>query len=335
MTFMIEDWIEQNIDSSIKHTGSGREIHICCPFCGDHRYRLYVELDKGLVYCHNCNFKGTVVNLIQRVEGISYTRAMGIFMDVKGNMSIPLDIRESLEHKLLIGSSGFQVNKRPIPLPDEYQLLTHSKQILAHRAIKYLQSRSITLSQIERYNMGFCAMGEYAGRIIIPIYESNKLKFWISRAIGNTQRLKEKSPSNEQYQYGKSEVIFNIDTAARNYHTAIISEGIFDALSWGGMGVSLLGKELYDEQFRVLMNYRELLYDGIYIAVDSDAASRADIMAQRLSEFFKVYIINIPDQYDDPNNFLQTHSKSALYNLVNTAQRYEEFTILRRRLDRL
>ena len=332
---MIEDWIEQNIDSSIKHTGSGREVHICCPFCGDHRYRLYIELNKGLVYCHNCNFKGTVVNLIQRVECISYTRATEIFMDVKGNMNIPLDICESLEHKLLIGSNEYNLDKRAIPLPDEYQLLTTSEQVLAKKAIKYLQSRSITLSQIQRYSMGFCAMGEYAGRIIIPIYEDGKLKFWVSRAIGNTQRLKEKSPSNEPYQYGKSEVIFNIDTAAKKYHTAIISEGIFDALSWGDMGVSLLGKELYDEQFRVLMNYRELLYDGIYIAVDSDAASRADIIAQRLSEFFHVFIINIPDEYDDPNNYLQTHSKSELYNLINSAQDYDEFTILRRRLNRL
>lgn len=331
---MIEDWIEQNIDSKILYTGNGKEIHICCPICGDHRYRLYIELNKGLVYCHNCNFRGTVINLISRVEGISYTRANERFMNIKGNMTIPLDICDTLEHKLLI-DDDVEVAKRPIPLPEEYQLLLDSQQILAKRAISYLQSRSITLNQIQRYKMGFCAMGQYTGRIIIPIYEGNELKFWIARAISQHARLKEKSPSNEPYQYGKSEVIFNIEYAARTYHAAVISEGIFDALSWGGIGVSLLGKELYDEQLRVLLNYRELLYEGVYIAVDADAAPMADIMAHQLSEFFQVYIINIPDKYDDPNRYLQTHSKAAMWRLIRGAEKYEEFTTIRRRLDRL
>ena len=98
---------------------------------------MYIELNRGLVYCHNCNFKGTVVNLIQRVECISYTKAMEIFLDIKGNMSIPLDICESLEHRLLIGSKESPLEKRAIPLPEEYQLLTTSKQILVIKTLTY------------------------------------------------------------------------------------------------------------------------------------------------------------------------------------------------------
>ena len=27
---MLEDWIRQRVDSSIRYTGAGNEIHICC-----------------------------------------------------------------------------------------------------------------------------------------------------------------------------------------------------------------------------------------------------------------------------------------------------------------
>ena len=329
---VIEDWIIQNIDSNIKYTGNGQEIHICCPVCGEHRYRLYIGLNNGLLYCHNCGFKGSVINLIQYVQGISYTRAMGVFNDVKGSLILPQNVRQSLEYKLL---GTYKVIKRAIPLPEECQDLGTSQQILAKKAIKYLQSRAITPAQIHKYKMGFCALGKYAGRVIIPIYEADELKFWVARAISPKAKLKEKSPSNAEYQYGKSEVIFNIDRAAREYHSAVISEGIFDALSWGDIGVSLLGKSLYDEQLRILLEYKSLLREGIYIALDADAIDSALNIAQQLSAFFHVRIICIPDEYDDPNNYLRTHSRSAMWKLIDSAQEYNEFTALRIKLSRI
>ena len=328
---VIEDWLEQHIDSKIKYTNDGHEIHVCCPVCNESRYRLYIGLDNGMLYCHNCGFKGTIINLIQYIEGISYTRASDMFNDIKGSIILPEKIIESVEYRLLMPKTYHPV-KRTIPLPDEYQSLIVSQQITAKRAIKYLQSRSITLNQIQHYHMGFCSMGEYANRVIIPIYEDTELKFWVARAISPKMRLKEKSPATQSYQYSKSEVIFNIDQAAREYHSIVISEGIFDALSWGGIGVSLLGKVLYPEQLRTLLNYKTLLQDGIYIALDADALDSAITMADQLSEFFKVYLINIPSEYDDPNKYLQTHSKSDMWQLIYNAEEYTEFTGLRRRL---
>ena len=328
---MIEDWITQNIDTRIRYTGNGEELHICCPVCGEHRYRLYIGLKNGLVYCHNCGFKGSVINLIQYVENVSYTRASLIFNDIRGAMVLPVDVAQSLEYKLL-ALDQYQVVKRPIPLPTEYQELIGSQQLLAKKALRYLQSRAITPDQVQKYHMGFCALGEYAGRIIIPIYEGDQLKFWVARAISSHVKLKEKSPSNKEYQYSKSEVIFNIDRAAKQYHTAVISEGIFDALSWGDIGVSLLGKMLYGEQLRILLNYKSLLSDGIYIALDADAFDSAMKIARQLSDFFTVHIISIPPEFDDPNNYLQTHSKKDMWKLIQNAEEYNEFTELRMRL---
>ena len=204
--------------------------------------------------------------------------------------------------------------------------------MIAKRAVRYLHKRKITDAQIEQYEFGFCSSGDYKDRIIIPIKENGELRFWVARAIGNVSYMKEKSPSNEDYQISKSEVIFNIDVAAREYHTAVISEGIFDAMSWGNIGVSLLGKALYDEQIDILLDYRELLTDGLYVAVDYDARSSATEIAEKLSDYFKVKIINIPKEYDDPNKYLQKHNRKAMWKLIRGAEDFSEFSGLKRRL---
>ena len=144
--------------------------------------------------------------------------------------------------------------------------------------------------------------------------------------------MKEKSPSDEDYQISKSEVIFNIDRAARKYHSCVISEGIFDCLSFGDIGVSLLGKTLYESQLNILLDYRELLTEGVYIALDWDAKDKATEIAERLSEFFDVKMINIPQEYDDPNKYRQSHSLSEMWDLIRTAEPFGEFSGLRRML---
>ena len=330
---MIDQWILENVDTQIKHTNHPDEIHICCPICDESRYRLYINTANGLCYCHNCNFKGTVVNLIQHVEKVPYTKALFIFDQVKGNMVLPTDVVHSLEWKWLIGEP--EPIKQAIPLPSECQSLLTSKQIMAHKAVQYLESRGITEDQISQHKMGWCGYGDYANRVIIPIYERGTLKFWVARAISKKSKMKEKSPSNKEYQWSKSEVVFNLDNAARKYHTAVISEGIFDALSWGDIGISLLGKELYDEQLRTLLSYKPMLTDGLYIALDADALDSALKMAGRLKDFFQVHLITIPDEFDDPNNYLVTHSKHDMWRLISEAEEFGEFTPLYKRLQRI
>lgn len=330
---MIEEWLEANIDDHLKHTGNGKEVHFNCPVCGESRHRMFVNLDSGKVHCHNCGYSSHIVGLISWVEGVSWTRANAIFVDIKGSMSLPEDFGQNTLRKLFDTNFRADLQKRAIPLPEEYVEINPSNlNMLTKRAVKYLKSRKITEKQIVEHKMGICVGGEYQGRVIIPIWENGELRFWIARATSKDTFMKEKSPSDEEYQISKSEVIFNIDRAAKKYHSCVISEGIFDCLSFGDIGVSLLGKTLYEAQLNILLDYRELLTDGIYIALDWDARDKATEMAERLSEFFTVKMINIPQEYDDPNKYLQKHRRSDMWELINTAEPYTEFSGLRRRL---
>lgn len=330
---MIVDWLETVIDDRIQHTGNNREVHFNCVVCGESRHRMYVNLESGLVYCHNCGYKTNIIGLIQYVEGISFSRASAIFKDVKGNLMLPENISKDLVSNMFAEDLRKDLSKRAIPLPKEYTPLNPQKtNIMTRRAIKYLNSRKITNKQIVDHKMGFCMSGEYKNRVIIPITENGELRFWVARAISPDVKMKEKSPSDADYQISKSEVIFNIDRAAKKYHAAVISEGIFDSLSWGDIGISLLGKSLYQEQLNILLDYRELLTDGLYIALDWDARDKATEMAEKLSEYFDVKMINIPKEDDDPNNYLQKHGKKAMWKLIESAEEYGEFSSVKRLL---
>ena len=327
------DWLEANIDSQIKHTGNGREVYMNCPYCGEVRHRFYVNLETLVCHCHNCGWSPTFLQLIQYVEGISFSRASAIFKDVKGNLMLPENISKDLVSNMFAEDLRKDLSKRAIPLPKEYSPLNPQKtNIMTRRAIKYLNSRKITNKQIVDHKMGFCMSGEYKNRVIIPITENGELRFWVARAISPDVKMKEKSPSDADYQISKSEVIFNIDRAAKKYHAAVISEGIFDSLSWGDIGISLLGKSLYQEQLNILLDYRELLTDGLYIALDWDAKDKATEMAEKLSEYFDVKMINIPKEDDDPNNYLQKHGKKAMWKLIESAEEYGEFSSVKRLL---
>ena len=327
---LIENWLNQNIESRIKHVTSSNEVHVCCPICGDTRYRMYINLVSGLVYCHNCQYKGDIVRLVSDVEHIPIFMARQKIESV-----VETPVEGSLSEYLLnksIYATPYTIQKRAIRLPSEFKLLHTSTSYIAQQAKRYLYKRGITDQQIEYHGMGYCTSGEYEQRVIIPIVQEDQLKFWVARAFNNHMFPKEKSPHTDFYQWKKSEVVFNLDTAIKTYNSMVICEGVFDALSWGTIGVALLGKSLYEPQLVSILQYRDLLTEGVYVCLDADARNDTIKLATELSQYFKVYVVTIPEDYDDPNYFLVTHSRRQLKELLNIAKPWEEFSSVRMRL---
>lgn len=338
---MISDYLEQVVDGDIKLTSKGDQVHCNCPFCGDTRMRLYISTETDQVYCHNCgqenkSTNGSFVNFIMGVEGCSYDKAFQKYKDIKGTSYIPDEVLKEIKESLFRPDASDIITARAIPLPDEYTPLSlSSKNLVCKRALHYLmKTRKVSWKQIKEHKMGFCVGGEYANRIIIPIMEGEHLRFWVARAIGNGLKPKEKSPSNEFYQISKSQVIFNIYNSTRIYGGVVLAEGIFDALSFGDIGGSLLGKVLYGDQLTILLDYynKGMLPNGVYVALDNDAFSQATRLADELYQYMPVKVINIPKKYDDPNNFVQKLGRKELMNLVDESVEYDESYKVKRRL---
>lgn len=334
----ITSYLQEVIDDNVKFTQNNEEVHFNCPICGETRHRMYVNLSTHLVYCHNCNYSTSFIKFIQELEGISYNKAVERYKDIKGSSYIPEDVLAELHNNLFIGDVTHTIAKRAIPLPEEYvELNFESRNPMMKRAVKYLMTkRKITIRQMKQHKFGICAGGEYDNRIIIPVTEFDEVKFFVARAIGNTTGLKEKSPSNESYQISKSQVLFNIDRAAAIYGSCVLSEGIFDALSFGDIGVSMLGKRMSDDQLAILLDYKDYLKNGVYIALDWDASKNAIKLAQQLYEYMPVHIIELPKgdlpKGYDPNDYFKAFGRKAMYELIDNAKEYDFSYHLKRKL---
>lgn len=321
------DYLSDIVDSKLKYNQSGQEVHFDCPLCHETRSRMYVNLDTHKYHCFNCNASGTFVDFITKVEGLSYGKAVERYNDLKGNLYTPEDVSLEIQ-RMLIGDLYADIEQRPIPLPSEYIPLNfNSKNPVMKKAIRYLMiNRKVSIEQMKTHQMGICMSGEYANRIIIPIIIQGSHRFFVARSFDSKSRLKEKSPANESYQISKSQVVFNIDRASMIFNSCVITEGIFDALSFGDVGVSLLGKRMSDDQLSILLQYRNQLTNGIYIALDWDARNDAINLADILSQYFTVYMIDLPKgdlpKGYDPNDYFKHFGRKAMLELIQEAEEY-------------
>lgn len=313
---MITDYLYELLGEG-KLTSKGDEIHWCCPFCGDTRYRLYVNVFTHKVYCHNCQYaEHTVVKLIADIEGIPYKKAYEIYKDYHGYIQIPESVVDEVTDVLLL-KYDLNIQKSAIPLPESFTLLYGNNSLASQKFRKYLYKRKVEDRHIKIHKWGFCYKGQYKNRIILTIHEEGNLKFWVARAINKRDVPKELSPSDKKWQISKSEVVFNIDRAAKIHNIAVITEGIFDAVTFGDMGTAILGSVLSEEQLCLYLKYKDYL-KAVYVALDEDAVYKSFEIMQELSKYIPVYICDIKG---DPNEMGKRRCLEALENA-------EEFTPL-------
>jgi DNA primase len=295
---MLIDILAQGLGEPV-YTNRESEYRFDCPHCGETKHRLYVSTSKGLYNCYNCGeFSGPIVGLIAYIQGISYKEAFELYKEYANVYTLSGDIREAILEKLKVFDIDKYMLKSPIPLPETFTLLDKSDSREAKRIRKVLHSRLVTDSQITRHKFGYCFDGEYSERAVLPIYEQKELQFWVARATTKTAYKKEMSPTNEEYQISKSEVIFNLDYAAKNFGAIVICEGIYDAVSYGDIGVATLGKILSEAQVEKILKYKNKLVNGVYMSYDEDAIKYNLRAAEELSKYLDVHMINVKD---DPN----------------------------------
>lgn len=129
----------------------GGRYWACCPFHGEKTASFTVTPDKGLFYCFGCHVGGDVFKFISLIENVSYFDAVKLQAERTG---VPLpsakksreEIESDREKKIL-----FKINDAAKNF--YHDLLTKSN--LGEVGRKYLHSRGITDSTIEKFHLGF------------------------------------------------------------------------------------------------------------------------------------------------------------------------------------
>ena len=221
---------------------SGEYYVVCCPFCNDTRYRLYI------------NHRFGVPDEFGRAE----LHLAHCFND--GGGCLDYQKREKL-HDLVRGHFAFEPTVRPGKVVDVSEFTSNwpgkvtrvDKLSPGHKARAYLNSRGFDPGRIGSFhNVHFCHDSDRwlcKDRLIIPIYRDKQMCGWQARYVGE---LDWKDPGTPPKYYTcpgtpRAQLLYNLSNAV-NYRTGVITEGMMDVWSFGPMSVCTLGAAMTKKQ---------------------------------------------------------------------------------------
>ena len=277
-----------------------------CPFCHHHKPKLQVNDKTHKFHCWTCNAGGNLMYLGKRI-GMNEVDLTNLY----SRCGISDDVRKKLAEdwsgsiKELLDQINKEIDEDEIEntsqlfLPSEFksalELRIDKKNPIEGHAIKYLKDRGITKKHIIRYNIGFCQKGLYAGRVIIPSYDSkNQLNYFIARSIFPDEKQKYKNPP-----VSKDVIVFGNQIDWKQ--PIVLCEGVFDAIALKRNAIPLLGKFVQ----KTLMGTLKNTNPEVYICLDNDAQEDSLVLYDKIKSYVKsVKTIKLENGKDaGENNF--------------------------------
>ena len=152
---------------------SNNEYLFTCPYCKHHKRKFSVNVAKGYYKCWVCDTRGKNIYRVIRRFGNHHDKASWReFTDAVDFNKLEDLFAEEVEEKQVL------------EMPEHFVSLAN-KDIppTGFAARNYLRKRGIDKKDIVWWKMGYCASGEYEGRIIIPSFdEEGDLSYFVSRS---------------------------------------------------------------------------------------------------------------------------------------------------------
>ena len=228
-----------------------------CPYCGNTKWNCEVNVNELVFHCWACGVGGTVRGLF-----LDYGLPVGLLPDTA------LGRRE-----LLI------IESEPVKMPAEASEMFGSELPLAEFAIQYLmQMRGITKEEIHRYQIKFAHEGQYARRVIWPLYEGDELVYFVAR------RFMRGAGRAYDYPEQRRRSITPIYAGTTNRLTLVLVEGVFEIPKIQRLGYSvmpLLGATLNPAQLRKIARRN---FERYVVFLDREAVLKSISVAEQLKE---------------------------------------------------
>lgn len=281
--------LNQLVNAFPDHKPPGKRwFNINCPFCEqtgrrpDRKYKLGINYKRGYIHCFRC----------RRVHKLSY------FLKL---VDVTIDL-EDLDTKSSEPVTYFIPKKNLVEFPPEYinilDLYDTSHPIYI-QALEYIDKR-IGIELAIKLNVGFCGIGKYANRIVIPVFDlEDEIVYFAARSIFPFIEPKIKNPLGP-----RRDILFNWNVAQR-FSEIFVMEGIFGAVTVYPYGIATLGKEITDEQILKILRTNVKI---INIVLDNNAIHDAYVVAKRIQEFtHRVKIRVVELKAGQPDDFTFEH----------------------------
>lgn len=181
------DWtayLDEHFEYKLTTNG---EYRICCPNCGELKYKCYVNPDKGFFNCFKCSFhtgkEFDIVDFVATSEGLSresaYVRLLTECIPTTPDELDPSMFEDSPEESVKKGLREIQIPQGVFPL-------SNPKDPMEAAYWNYLLGRGLTASEIQKAGTHYAPLpsSEIYGRVLWLVYGGNKqLVSWVSRAV--------------------------------------------------------------------------------------------------------------------------------------------------------
>lgn len=320
-----EDFLINEL-GSVKEDSVG-ELRFCCPFCGEQKYKFYVKVtlddDNGLYHCKKCNRKGNPITFVKEYYNLNSGKQAKDILDSKG---IRVELRPDEQflnkgltdnERMLLALKGAQDTKETVK-PTQPPLLPYGYKYLkdnydnpeSYPYFNYLYGRGITDRQIQEHMIAYIPNGYFYNRkkkplplktsiIFFTFDNQGNYVYWNTRNIDTSNSIKSINAPANPHEFSRKEVVFNLNKA-RFQKIVVLNEGVFDALTFGDMGIATFGKQVTDRQI-------ELIHENIpqttpiFVFLDTGATNETINSAKRLYAKHKLTYV-VPHGEEDAND---------------------------------
>lgn len=309
---MVIDWISLFKDNDVSYTTRGKNtspgwVSVKCPYCGnnDPSQHLGINLKSGYYSCWRDNqHKGkNVTDLTSKLLSTSQAQALKLLQAYA--TSDPDDFN---------APQGFvALWQGTVTLPPQFKPI--QQNTLTGKFWEYVNGRGYIPTDLflSEYNLMACLVGDFKGRLIIPVYKDGALVGWQGRAINNADiRYKISSPEVKK-------CVYNLNLSKKR-RVLYICEGPFDALmidfygsKHNATGCCIFGVKPTHDQVLQLANASRY-YERVVTLFDNDEAGMQ--AAYALSDWFNVTIGRLPEGVKDPGSMSKQQVEEFLQCLM-------------------
>lgn len=286
-------------------TGKKIVCHCIMPDHSDSTPSMHIDRVTGVYFCFGCRAKGDLKDLVTVIKGLEFPENKDYLMQFTNlhDKSV-LDIIDDIDSESGIGvkqsdiivngsrrSSPYiqqDVNDKPVYYPI-------GTEFWSAEVYEWCEKSHVDYNYIKRYfNIGFCRIGKYHDRIIIPVWFKGKLANFQARDYTG------ESENKDLYIYGipVAGMLFNYDNIRMDY-PVVVTEGSVDVLRlwpYSTNCVSVFGNYLCDAQAELLKSASSLV-----ILPDNDKGGQVLLKSikEKLSD--KIMWLRFFDKKDIPN----------------------------------
>jgi hypothetical protein len=251
------DLIEWLQSQGAKVRKGGQEYCVNCPKCGDVKKHLYVNPSLGVAHCFRCGYSGRVEEVLVEGFGLSFN-----------------EVRELLKFARELSNRNKVVadtDKRRIEFPEGSVEL-----VKAGKGVERLLQEWCKESNVKYEDLVEMKCRWWEGRLVIPCWKDRgrrELWYWVARAV------KDIEPKYINCAAPKSGVVWGIDWYDVNDDGYLyVCEGWKDAYRM--KGIALLGKEITDEQVKLVLKLSERR--KVRVLLDRDAWNEGVVVGMKI-----------------------------------------------------